>query len=150
MTQTPFVSTDFEPPTSLVTDHFRLEPLGPQHNESDLKAWTSSIDHIRSTPGYPDGRWPPVTGMTPEENRSDLERHAADFVARKGFTFTVLDSEGGEVIGCVYMYPSTDPQFDVHIQSWVSAARSHLDQPLADAVAEWVGEAWPWERVMYR
>jgi hypothetical protein len=35
-----FVPTDFEPSTALVSDHFRLEPLGPQHNEADLAAWT--------------------------------------------------------------------------------------------------------------
>ena len=27
-----FVPADFEPPTTLVTSQFRLEPLGPQHN----------------------------------------------------------------------------------------------------------------------
>ena len=150
MTEAPFVPLEFEPPTSLVTAHFRLEPLGPQHNESDLKAWMSSIAHIRATPGYPDGRWPPLGGMTLEENRSDLERHAADFAVRKGFTFTVLDPDGGDVIGCVYMYPSKDPRYEVHIQSWVSADRAQHDKPLADAVAAWVAEAWPWERVLYR
>ncbi|UJW29792.1 hypothetical protein L3Q67_31775 [Saccharothrix sp. AJ9571] len=35
-----------------------FEPLGPQHNRADHAAWTSSIEHIRSTPGYPDGDWP--------------------------------------------------------------------------------------------
>ena len=59
MTSDEFVPAGFEPPTSLVTDRFRLEPLGPQHNEADHAAWMSSIEHIRSTPGYPDGKWPP-------------------------------------------------------------------------------------------
>jgi hypothetical protein len=30
-----FVPVGFDPPTSLVTEEFRLEPLGPQHNEAD-------------------------------------------------------------------------------------------------------------------
>lgn len=79
-----FVPSDFEPPPALETEGFRLAPLGPQHNESDHAAWTSSIAHIRATPGYPDGRWPPVEGMSLEENLADLTRHAADFEARKG------------------------------------------------------------------
>ena len=54
-----FVPVGFDPPTSLATDEFRLEPLGPQHNQADHAAWMSSIEHIRSTPGYPDGNWPP-------------------------------------------------------------------------------------------
>ena len=62
MSPDPFVPDGFDPPTELVAERFRLEPLGPQHNASDLAAWTSSIDHIRSTPGYPDGNWPPCRG----------------------------------------------------------------------------------------
>ena len=29
-----FVPTDFEPPTALVSVHFRLEPLGPLNNKA--------------------------------------------------------------------------------------------------------------------
>jgi hypothetical protein len=147
MTSGDFVPVDFDPPTSLVTDRFRLEPLGPQHNESDLAAWTTSIEHIRSTPGYPDGRWPPYDGMTLEENLSDLRRHASDFERRAGFTFTVLDPTDGDVIGCVYLYPTAAPEWDATVQSWVRADRADLDVPLADAVARWLDTEWPWERV---
>jgi hypothetical protein len=146
MTSDGFVPAGFEPPTSLVTDRFRLEPLGPQHNEADHAAWTSSIDHIRSTPGYPDGDWPPRKGMTFEENLADLRRHADDFARRVGFTFTVLDPAGGDVIGCVYLYPSAPQEWDVTVQSWVRADRAGLDAPLADAVARWLATDWPWER----
>src|SRR5690625_4655234 len=106
MTSATFVPANFEPPTSLVTERFRLEPLGPQHNEADRAAWMSSIDHIRATPGYPDGNWPPPGGMSPEQNLADLRRHADDFVAGKGYTFTVLDPADDDVIGCVYLYPT--------------------------------------------
>ena len=82
-----FVPDDFQPPLTLVADGFLLEPLGPQHNEADHEAWSSSIDHIRATPGYADGRWP--RPMTLEENRADLERHARDFAARSDGSRTV-------------------------------------------------------------
>lgn len=147
MSAEPFVPPGFEPPTSLVTDEFRLEPLGPQHNVSDLAAWTSSIEHIRATPGYPDGNWPPVGGMSSEANLADLTRHAEDFAAKKGFTFTVLEPVAGEVIGCVYLYPTRSPEHDVSVQSWVRADRAELDAPLADAVLAWLVEAWPWQRL---
>ena len=143
----PFVPAGFEPPTSLHTEQFRLEPLGPQHNEADLAAWTSSIEHIRSTAGYPDGDWPPRAGMTPEENLRDLRRHADDFAQRAGFTFTVLDPSDNDVIGCVYLYPSPSAEWDVAVQSWVRADRSELDASLSDAVASWLARDWPWQRV---
>jgi hypothetical protein len=147
MTSPVFVPEDFEPPTSLVTDRFRLEPLGPQHNEADHAAWMSSIEHIHSTPGYADRPWPPRDGMTLEQNLADLRRHADDFTHRTGFTFTVLDPADDDVIGCVYLYPSASEDWDVTVRSWVRADRSDLDEPLADAVAHWLAADWPWERV---
>ena len=148
MTSDEFVPVDFDPPTSLAaTNQFHLEPLGPQHNQADHAAWMSSIEHIRSTPGYPDGNWPPNGGMTLEENLSDLRRHADDFTRGAGYTFTVLDPEDNDVIGCVYLYPSASEEWDVTVQSWVRADRSSLDVPLADAVARWLATDWPWERV---
>lgn len=141
-----FVPADFEPPRSLDGGGFRLEPLGPEHNDADLAAWSSSIEHIRSTPGYPDGGWPPVGGMSPDANLADLTRHAADFEARTGFTFTVLDPDSGDVIGCVYLYPTSAQGHDVDVQSWVREDRAALDAPLADALAAWLEADWPWAR----
>src|SRR5687768_17071074 len=99
-----FVPEHFAVPRTLRTDVFRLEPLGPQHNAADYAAWTSSIDHIRATPGFGNRSWP-RHGITLEENLADLKRHAADFADRTGFTYAVLDHHA-EVIGCVYIYPS--------------------------------------------
>lgn len=130
MASNPFVPPGFNPPTSLVTDRFRLEPLGPQHNEADHAAWMSSIEHIRATPGYPNGDWPPLGGMSLEENLSDLRRHADDFAQGTGFTFTVLGPVDDDVIGCVYLYPSTSEEYDVTVRSWVRADRADRDEPL--------------------
>jgi hypothetical protein len=146
MVSATFVPPDFEPPTSLGTDQFRLEPLGPQHNDADFAAWTSSIEHIRATPGYRNRSWPPLEGMSLEANLADLRSHADDFTAGRGFTFTVLDPADGNVIGCVYLYP---PEFegDVSVRSWVRADRSDLDQPLATAVTNWIIAEWPWQQL---
>src|SRR5260370_34756506 len=62
-----FVPANFEPPQGFATDQCAREPLGPKHNEGDYAAWSSSIDHIRSTPGFDQGTWP--REMTLEENR---------------------------------------------------------------------------------
>jgi hypothetical protein len=76
-----FVPEDFAAPDRLVAGEFRLAPLGPQHNEADYAAWTASIDHIRGTPGFPDGRWP--REMSLNDSLRDLERHAQDFAGRR-------------------------------------------------------------------
>ena len=129
-----FVPDDFEVPRTLVDERFVLEPLGPEHNEDDYAAWTSSVEHIRATPGFAGWSWPGE--LTLEENRRDLERHAADFAARTGFTYTVLEPQTRQVIGCVYIYPDG-------VRSWVRADRSDLDGPLREAVAAWLDADWP-------
>jgi hypothetical protein len=142
-----FVPPDFDVPLGLETPEFVLEPLGPEHNDRDYDAWTSSIEHIRSTPGWGDSRWP--REMTLDENRADLERHARDFRSRTGFTYTVLDPESRDVIGCVYVYPHDGSKFDARALSWVRATRAELDVPLWRAVRDWLVSDWPLGRVEY-
>lgn len=82
----PFVPTDFRPPTHLVTEHTVLRALGPEHNAADYAAWTSSVDHIKTTPGYStDSAWPDAA-MSLEQNLRDLEMHARHFAARERFS----------------------------------------------------------------
>lgn len=142
---TPFVPDDFEVPLQLATHWFRLEPLGPQHNDRDHEAWMSSIAHIRATPGFLEGRCP--TEMSAEQNLADLVGHAGDFAARTGFTYSVFD--GDEVIGCVYLYPANDGEHDAGAQSRVRASRAELDVVLWEMVRSWLAEAWQFQHPLY-
>jgi hypothetical protein len=142
-----FVPPDFEVPLRLETPEFVLEPLGPEHNESDYDAWTSSMEHIRATPGYEGSSWP--REMTADENRSDLQRHADDFRKRTGFTYTVLDPASHDVIGCVYIYPVRGGDNGASVHSWVRASHAQLDAPLWSGVSEWLASAWPFDNVEY-
>jgi hypothetical protein len=143
-----FVPSAFEPPPALTAGRLRLEPLGPEHNERDYAAWSSSMDHIRRSPGWsPGGGWP--REMTLEDNRGDLEGHARDFRDRSGFTYTVLD-QVEDVVGCVYIYPADDGVHDARVRSWVRESEAALDGTLRQAVADWLmGEAWPFARPLY-
>ena len=143
----PFVGADFVPPSGMRTRDFVLEPLGPQHNDADYAAWTSSISHIRSTSGFT-GAWPDES-ISLAQNLSDLIRHAADFAARKGFTYTVLEPATSKVIGCVYIYPSTDAEHDARVRMWVSLPQAALDQQLRSAVAAWLDRDWPFRSIDY-
>ena len=146
MTSELFVPPDFVVPLRLETPQFVLEPLGPQHNEPDYAAWSSSMEHIHATPGWETSSWP--RSMTLDENHADLERHAWDFESRKGFTYTVL-SPDVEVIGCVYIYPSKKETLDAQVLSWVSASEAELDAALWRAVSGWIQSDWPFESIDY-
>jgi hypothetical protein len=142
-----FVPADFKVPRGLATPLFRLEPLGPEHNERDYAAWSSSVEHIHASPGFEGHRWPHE--MSLEENLRDLERHARDFADRTGFTYTVLEPDGADVIGCVYIYPDREGVADARVRAWVRADQAKLDLPLRRAVGEWLAAGWPFERVEY-
>ncbi|MFJ6798204.1 N-acetyltransferase [Streptomyces sp. NPDC091268] len=140
----------------LVGEGFRLEPLGPAHHARDHAAWSGSIAHIRATPGFTGRHWPPLEGMTAEQNLADLVRHAEDFAARRGFTYSVLEGPAGgaaaeaaaadaEVIGCLYVHPAKDRPERVQVRSWVRADRAHLDAPLYEAVTRWLRGTWPFD-----
>jgi hypothetical protein len=137
------VPDTFVVPLSFDGPGFRLEPLGPRHNERDHEAWMSSIDHIRETPDFPDGTWP--RPMTLESNLADLVRPAKDFEDRSGFTYSMLD--GDEVIGCVYIYPSQTA--DAAVSSWVRASRADMDVVTWQAMSTWLETFWPFSTIEY-
>ena len=143
----PFVPPAFVVPLALATACFRLEPLGPQHNDADYEAWSSSVEHIRKTPGWETSSWPDDRSL--DDNLRDLQEHADDFETRTGFTYTVLDPATGDVIGCLYIYPDRSGQHDARVRSWVRASRPDLDVQLWRAVTNWLADKWPFERVAY-
>ena len=142
-----FVPTGFIVPLVLLRDQFRLEPLEPTHNDADYEAWSSSTDHIHATPGWENSAWP--DRRTAADNLRDLQRHADDFRNRKGFTYTVLEPQSDDVVGCVYIYPDRTGATDAQVQSWVRASRAELDIPLWHAVSGWLASEWPFEQVDY-
>lgn len=138
------VPADWDPPRSFQGPGFHLEPLGPAHNVRDYQAWSSSIDHIRSTPGEWRS-WPKP--MTLAENLSDLEAHAREFAEREAFTYSILDGE--DVIGCLYIYPDEDGPTDAHVSSWVTERRAEMDVVVWRAVSNWLTADWPFDGYRY-
>jgi hypothetical protein len=137
------VPPDFEVPSPPDNQSFRFEPLGPEHNEADLEAWSSSIDQIRATPGFGTGGWP-ERPYSLAENLADLERHRDHHRRRIDFAWTVLDPVHAEVVlGCVYLKPDPTGAADAEARSWVRADRAQLDGPLRDHLRSWFANCWP-------
>jgi hypothetical protein len=150
-----FVPVEFAVPGGLTAEEFRLEPLGREHNAADYAAWTASIGHIRATPGFAGTRWPHEMSLA--ENLRDLERHAQDFAGRRGFTYTVLSTSTGDVIGCVYIYPPrggsrgnpSAGEQGADVSSWVRADHAALDPVLYHTVRAWLEHDWPFHSIEY-
>jgi RimJ/RimL family protein N-acetyltransferase len=144
----PLVPHDFVVPNRLATELFVLEPLELRHNEADRAAWTSSIEHIRSTPGFAGRAWPHAP-VSLRENALSISKHLAHAERRVRFTYAVIEAESGTVIGSVYLYPPRRPGHDVDVRSWVSTRYRDLDAPLYSAVRSWLQEAWPFRHPDY-
>jgi hypothetical protein len=140
-----FVPANFEIPRSFEGVGFRLESLGPDHNDRDYEAWTSSVAHIKETPGFENSDWP--ASMTLEENLADLVRHARDFNDRRGFTYSIIDDE--DVIGCLYIYPSKTAMHDASVRSWVRGSRAEMDMVIWWTVSQWLVGNWPFKNPLY-
>ncbi len=133
----------FTPPVPPAHRAFVFEVLGPEHNESDLAAWSTSIDHIHVTPGFrPDG-WPERV-YSLEENLADLVEHRDHHERGLDFAWTVLDPRDGRtVIGCVYLKPDPTGRDGAVARCWVRAVDAPLDEPLRAHLRPWFADAWP-------
>jgi hypothetical protein len=95
--------------------------------------------------------------MSLNDNLRDLERHAQDFAERRGFTYTVLSTSTGDVIGCVYIYPApgrepgggAEGRRNASVRSWVTADCAALDPVVHDAVLAWLEHDWPFDSIDY-
>jgi hypothetical protein len=143
-----FVPAHFALPSPPRGPGFFLTPLRLAHNERDLDAWSSSVNHIHATAGFAGHPWPDEP-MTLERNARDLKQHEDDFAQRRGFTYSVLTEGGDEVVCCVYIYPSADIDVDAQVRSWVRASRAALDAPLYATVCEWLRAEWPFSTFNY-
>jgi hypothetical protein len=138
----PFLPAGFVVPLPPPHPDFEFEILGPEHNESDLAAWTSSIEHIRNSPGWADATWPSRV-YTLEENLADLTEHRAQHESGLEFAWTVLRPATREVIGCAYLKPPRSENGPAVATSWVRADLGHLDPVLRAHLRPWWAGAWP-------
>lgn len=144
MSGLPLFGPDFETPLPPEHPDFRFEVLGPEHNASDLDAWSTSIEHLRHTPGFPlHGGWP-ERAFTLEENLADLVQHRDHHERHLDFAWTVLDPRNpGTVIGCVYLKPDPAGQSAGEARCWVRADHARLDPLLRAHLRPWWQAAWP-------
>ena len=149
-------------PEELRTDEFALRPLRTTDVDLDFAAVVESRASLRALFG---GSWP-REGFTVEENLQDLEIHEREHVERKAFTFTVVNPEETECLGCIYVTPlafelehagadeaviSGGADDDAAVFFWVRSSRvaDGLEERVLRSVAGWLRESWPLGRVLF-
>lgn len=146
-----FYPADAPVPAGPRTGEFTLRMLRESDVALDYDAVMASRDllHLRSG-----GRWP-RDGFTLEENLADLRMHEREFHERTSFTYTVMNPDESECLGCVYIYPLAEllrrigaraddigavPADEAEVSFWVRQSRvaDDLDKRLLAALLPWL------------
>jgi hypothetical protein len=150
-----FYPADAPVPTELRTAEFLLRPLRATDVDLDYEAVMAAQEDLRRISG---GTWP-RPDFTRAENLADLQQHEADFRARRGFTYTVMNPAETRCLGCVYAYPPKDDSgsesagdFAAEVWFWVrpDGVAADLERRLLAAVAPWLRDEFAFARVLIR
>lgn len=150
-------------PTGLQTDEFVLRPIRADDAALDHAAVMETREYLRA---WEQSEWP-RDDFTVEENRRDLVGLEARHAELRAFTYTVLDPDGAECLGCVYLFDTTatflanstvlpvadDAWDDVDAVVYFWARRSRMatgmDGRLLRALRTWFDQQWRFERPVY-
>ena len=150
-------------PARLETQEFVLRPIRAADAACDHAAVMETRYDLRV---WEQSGWP-EEDFSVEANRKDLvdleQRHAE----HRAFTYTVVDPEDAECLGCVYIFPTTATflakstvtaigddvwtDLDAVIYFWVRTSRmvTGMDGRLLTALREWMREEWSFEQTVY-
>ena len=146
-----FIPTGFKIPEVLETNRFRLRMLTVNDVKLDYDAVMTSIEHLQRTkPFGPHHTWP-AKDLSYEQDLIDLGRHQKEFQRRTSFAFTVMNLDETQCLGCVYIDPCENPNYDAMIMMWVrqSEVANGFDEILFSTVKKWIQDKWPFKKVAY-
>ncbi len=148
MYKRPIVPADFIVPERLETPDFILRPLTVHDLVRDYDAVMSSAAELKEMLAGATS-WP--SGLTLEGNLIDLGWHQKEHGLRHSFAFTVVSPDGERCLGCCYIFPSSDPAFDVDARYWARQSRigDPADVALGEAFRGWLARDWPFQRVAF-
>lgn len=142
------VPNDFKIPEDFLTEHFKARMLTIHDVIKDYEAVMSSVEHLQGALD-PNSSWP--KDLTLEQNLIDLGWHQKEFQRKTSFAYTVMSPDEKTCLGCFYIYPSDDANYEVVVYMWVrkSAYDKGLDPVLEKTVKKWMQEKWPFDKVFY-
>lgn len=127
-----------EPADGFAGDGFIVRPLVPSDVVLDHEAVMSSREflyHWEQDPPYP------PEDFSVEDNLEDLQQMDSEHRNRTRYTYTVMNADETQVLGCIYLLPNDDRMY----RTAKVAARDGTDLSSVDAtVAFWI-RVWTWE-----
>lgn len=150
----PFETPDLLPaevdvPMGTAGEGFVVRPLRIGDAELDHETVLANRERLRGTFG-PGHEWP-AADLTLEGNRIDVAWHHKEFQRRDAFTYAVFTPDETVELGCLYLQPTTAPDYDVAVYYWLAATADErgLAETIESHLRDWVADAWPFDRVAY-
>jgi len=140
----PIVPAEFMVPQRVDGPGFHLRQLKMLDAEKDFEAVMASAAEIAKT-WRPTSQWP--AGLTLEVNRMELGWHQVEFDLRHSFAYTVMNGDESQCLGCCYIYPSSNPSYEVTAHYW--ARTSDLDVSLGKTFRSFLAEQWPFKHIAF-
>lgn len=94
------------------------------------------------------GDWP-ADSFSLEENMADLALHESLFSERTSFTYTIVNSNGSRVLGCMYINPTDSAGYEAQVHLWVRTSEAHQAAAIRNSAVAWLDDNWPFDRVLY-
>lgn len=152
-----FREQGIEPAESFIGDGFVVRPLVPADHALDYAAVMSTREflyHWEQDPPYP------PEDFSLEDNLEDLEQKDAAHREGSRYTYTVMNADETEALGCIYLLPNDDRLYrtaevtshdgtdlssvDMTVSFWVrvSTWEDGFERSLLDAVLAWLRDDW--------
>ena len=142
-----FIPISFKIPHRLSNDQFHFEVLRSEFCELDYEAVMSSKERLRHVFAKND-KWP-ESDMSFEFNKNDLIMHENEFNNREAFAYAVFNPGKDNYIGCVYIRPTEQENYDCEVYLWVKDSAVLLDESLFETVDNWLQKEWPFKQRAY-
>ena len=146
MYRAPLVPADFEVPSTLEADGFRLQPLTYELMLEDYEAVIAGAKNLGIA--FDDPSFDPKA-YTLQREVVELGWHMGEWRRRKSFAYANMSPDCATCYGSVYVHPTMKRDYDAHVITWVRPETPEgFDEHVYRIVREWM-KGWPFERVGY-
>lgn len=146
-------------PTQMEAEGFWFEVLQPIHAELDFHAIMRSKEFLRR---WSNSSWP-VDEFTLEDNLQDLNWHYDEFTEATAFTYTIIDHDKNQCLGCFYIRDITSIQsmspdeilklvpFQFFVSYWVipDIRNTPLENTIFTNLLKWLKRDWNFPSVLF-
>ncbi len=155
--------TDFKLPDPIPEykerKEFCFEVLHPKHVALDYQALMKSKEFLRR---WSNSTWP-EDHFKVEDNLIDLEWHYEEFKEKTAFTYTILNQDKNQCLGCIYIKPVTSmtklsaeerlllEPFHFFTIYWVitDIKNTQMENKIFNTIRDWLLNDWRFQAVLF-